>query len=104
MHGVIRLLPRGQVALRVSAIGRRNRKRVVIVDVAQSASDGRVRVRKRESGGAVIKHSGGPGRNRMAGGAGRSRDRKSRRDVIRNVPANRRSALESRRVAAVTVR
>ena len=37
VHRIIRLLPGGQMALRVSAIGRRDRQSVVVVDVARSA-------------------------------------------------------------------
>ena len=52
----------------------------------------------------MVKHARRPGRNRVAGGAGRSRGRESGRNVVRNVPANRRRALERRRVAPVAVR
>lgn len=39
MHGARRCLPRGQVALRVAAIGRRDRQIVIIIYVAQRAGD-----------------------------------------------------------------
>ena len=84
------------MALRISAIGRRDRQSIVVVDVAQSAGHAGVPIGQREAGRAVIKHARRPGRNRVAGGAGRSRGRKSGRDVIRNVPADRRGALERR--------
>jgi len=34
MNGIGRLLPVGQVALRIAAIGGRNRQRIVVIDVA----------------------------------------------------------------------
>ena len=38
MYGIVGLLPGVQMALRVSAIGRRNRQIVVVVDMALGAS------------------------------------------------------------------
>ena len=37
VHWIIRLLPGRQMATRVSAIGRRDRQRIIVVDVAQIA-------------------------------------------------------------------
>ena len=62
-----------------------------------------VPIGQRETGCVMVKNSSCPRRDRMAGGAGRRRRRESSRDVIRNVAANRRGALESRRVAAVAI-
>ena len=63
-----------------------------------------MRVGQRKSGGAVIKHSRGPGSDRVAGGASRCCGRESSRDVIRNISANRCGALEYRRVASIAIR
>jgi hypothetical protein len=38
VHRIIRSLPGGQMALRISAIHRHNRQSIVVVDVAQGAS------------------------------------------------------------------
>ena len=77
MHGRGRRLPGRQMALRISATGRRDGQRVIIIDVAQSASHTGVAIGQQESGRAVIKHARGPSGDRMARGAGRSRNRKS---------------------------
>ena len=97
-------LPFCQMAAGISAIGRRNRQRIIIVDVAQGAGDVGMAVGQQESGCAVIEHSCRPGRNRVAGGAGSSCDRKPGRHVIGNIPANRCPGGECRLVAAVTIR
>jgi len=99
----IRLLPRGQMAPGIAAIGRRDRQSVVVVDVAQIARHSRMGIRQREAGRAVIKDSRSPRRNRVACGASHSRGREPGRDVIRYVASNRRGALESRLVAAVAI-
>jgi len=89
---------------RVSAVGRRNRERVVVIDVAQPAGHVGMTVGQGEAGRIVIEYSGRPGRNRMACGASRSRRRKSRRDVIGNVSAERGGALKCRLVTPVAIR
>lgn len=104
VHRIVRLLPVRQMALRVSTIGRRNRQRIVVIDVAQIAGNVCVSIRQREARGVVIENSRGPGCNRMARRASGSRRRETRRDVIRNIPANRRRALECGLVATVTIR
>lgn len=104
MHRSGGLLPRGQVALRVSAIGGRNHQAVIVVDVAKIAGHVGVSARQRESGGGVIEDASGPRRNRMAGGAGGSGDREPSRHVIGHCAANRGRALECGLVAAVTIR
>lgn len=54
VRGIIRLLPGGQVALRISAIRRRNLKVVVVVDVAGRASHVGVTVGEREPRGVMV--------------------------------------------------
>lgn len=76
---IVRLLPRGQMALRITAIGRRNRQRVVVVDVALRALQIGVTVREQESGRGVIEGRRGPADRIMAGRALRGRKRGSRR-------------------------
>ena len=71
--------------------------------MAQIAGHVGVAIRQRETGRAVIKNPSRPGCNRVARGAGGSRDRKARSHVIWNFPTYRRGALESRLVAAITV-
>ena len=58
---------------------------------------------QQKAGCAVIKNSRGPGRNRVASSASRSRRRKPGRDVIRYVPANRRGTQEIWLVAIVAI-
>jgi len=84
-----------QMATGISAISRRNRQCIVVVDVAQGASYAGVCIGQRESGGVVIEDSRGPGGDRVAGRTGGSSGWETSRDVIRNVAANGRSALES---------
>jgi hypothetical protein len=103
VHGIIGSLPGGQVAAGISAIGRRNRQSIIVVDMAQGARYAGVSVGQRESSGVVIEYSGGPCRNRVASGAGRSGRREAGSDVVWNVSANGRGALERRRVAPVTI-
>jgi hypothetical protein len=55
VHGIIGLLPGGQMALRVAAIGRGNRQTVVVVDVAERASHIRMAIGQQETGRAVVK-------------------------------------------------
>ena len=54
VHRVIRLLPGCQMATGISAIRRRNRQRVVVVDVARGAGHAGMSVGQRKSRGAVI--------------------------------------------------
>ncbi len=84
VHGIIRLLPCGQMALRIAAIGGGNRQTVVVVDVAEIAGHVGVPVGQGEAGRAVIEHACGPGGNRVACCARRCSGRKTRRDVIRH--------------------
>ena len=92
------------MALRVSAIGRGDRQRIVVVDVAQIASHVGMPIRQQESCGAVVENSRRPGGDRVARRASRSRRRESRRDVVRHRPANRRGAHEGGLVATITIR
>ena len=88
----------------VAAIRRRDRQCIIIVDVAQITSHVGVPVGQRKAGRIVIEHSRSPGCNHVTGGAGRSRYREPRRDMIRYVPADRRGALESRLMASIAIR
>ena len=99
----VSLVVGGQVALRVSTIGRRDLQRIVIVDVAEIAGHVRMPVGQREAKGGVVKRSRRPGRNRVAGGAGRSRDREIRGDVIGNRSAHCLRTDKSCLVAAVAI-
>ena len=45
MHGIISLLPGGQMTLRVAAIGGSNRQTVVVAGMAESASHIRMSIR-----------------------------------------------------------
>ena len=58
--GVVRLLPGRQVALRVAAIGRRDRQGIVVVDVAQIAGHVGMPVGQQETGRAVVECRCGP--------------------------------------------
>jgi len=73
VHGIIGLLPGGQVALRVSAIGGGNRQIVVVVDVAQIAGHVGMPIRQQEPGRAVIECCRRPTGSRVAGRAVRGR-------------------------------
>lgn len=78
MNGIIRLLPGGQMALRISAIGRCNRQIVIIVDMAERASHIRMTIGKQETGRAVIKLGVRPIVKRMATRAVRRGKRRTR--------------------------
>ena len=54
MHGSRGPLPGGQMALRISAIGRRNRQGIVVVDVARSAGHVGMPVGQQETGRTVV--------------------------------------------------
>jgi len=60
VHGSICLLPGCQVALRVAAIGRRDRQGIVVVDVAQIAGHVGMPVGQQETGRAVVECRCGP--------------------------------------------
>jgi hypothetical protein len=60
MHWTIRLLPGGQVATGVAAIGRRDCQSVVVIDVADGAGHVGMSVGQQESRGAVIEGDIGP--------------------------------------------
>lgn len=104
MHRIVGLLPGGQMALRISAVGGRNRQRIVVIDVAKIAGHVGMAVGQREAGGVVIENSRGPGGDGVACRAGRSGDRESSGHVIGNVAADGGSALEGGLVASVAIR
>jgi len=106
---VVRALPGRQMAASVAAIRRLNFQCVIVVDVAGTAhrnfsavGNQLMRVDQREAGGAVIKSRAGPVHGAVARGA--LRGRKTRRKVVRDVSAKRRSGIPGRLVAAVAVR
>ena len=79
MNGIVRLLPSRQVAPRVSAISRRNRQIVIVVDVTQSAGHIRVPIGEQEPRRAVVECCCRPTHCRVAGRAIRKRKRRSGR-------------------------
>ena len=83
VHRIVRLLPRSQMTLRISAIGRRNRQCVIVVDMAGGAGHVRMAVGQREAGGAMVKRRRGPAHRRVACSAIRSGKRRSRRGMHR---------------------
>jgi hypothetical protein len=92
-----------QVATGISTVGRRNRQCIVVVDVAQRASYASMRIGQWESRGVVIENSRSPRGDGVAGRTRGSGGWETGRDVIRNVAADRRCALERSRVAPVTI-
>ena len=66
-----------QVAAGISAVGRRDAQRIIVVEVAGSASHASVRVGQREPGAAVVEDARGPGGDWMAGRTGRSCNREA---------------------------
>jgi len=76
VHRSIRLLPGGQMALRIPAIGRSNRQIVVVVDVAECACHVGVPSGQRKTRRTVVECRRCPTGSRMARRA--IRDRKSR--------------------------
>ena len=78
MRGIVRLLPSGEVALGVPAVGRSDLQIVIRVDVARRAGHIGMRIGERKSRGAVIKFRSEPAIKRVAGIAGL---RKLQRDV-----------------------
>ena len=57
------------MALRVPTIGRPDRQRIIIIDVAKIAGHGGMRIREREAGRAVIENARRPGSYGVAGRA-----------------------------------
>lgn len=100
---IVGLLPGGQMALRVAAVGCGNRQAVVVVNVAQIAGHVGVTIGQREPGRAMIEDSCGPGCNRVASCASRCRRRETGRNVIRYRSPNRCGAGKSCLVAAITI-
>ena len=94
MHGIIRLLPRRQVASGIAAVCRRDGQVVIVVDVAGSAgwhfatvSHQRVRIRQWKAKRVVVELAVGPLRDGMASRAGGRRRREARGNVIGYAPA-----------------
>ena len=66
MYRIVGLLPGRQMAAGVPAIGRRDRQRIIVADVAQIASHGRMAIGQWEAGCIVIEDPRSPGGNRVA--------------------------------------
>lgn len=95
VHRIIRLLPGGQVTLRIPAIGGGNRQVVIIVDVAGGAGHIRVARGQRKSGGVVIECRGGPADRCMARRAirnGECRSRGRMNGIRRGLPGGQMAA------------
>ena len=71
MHRVRGLLPRRQMASRVSAIGRRNHQVIVVINMAGSARHVGMPIGQHKPGRAVVKRSGEPGVHSVASLTGR---------------------------------
>jgi hypothetical protein len=69
VRGVIGLLPGGQVAAGIAAIGRSDLQIIVIVDVATGACKVGMAIGQQETSGAVIENGGSPGDGIVATGA-----------------------------------
>jgi hypothetical protein len=83
VHGIIGLLPSGQMALRVPAIGRGNRQIVVVIEVAQIAGHVGMPAGQQETGRAVVECCRRPTDRRMAGRAVCSRKSRTSRRMDR---------------------
>ena len=70
MHRIVGLLPVGQVATRITAVGGGDLQIVIVVDVALCAGHVGVTIRQRESGTRVVKGGGVPTRVVVAGATG----------------------------------
>jgi hypothetical protein len=95
------LLPGRQMALRIPAIRRFDLQREVAADMAQGAGHIGVTQGQVETKRAVVKDSGRPGRNGVAGSALRGGRRETGRDVVRHRAANR---LGSQEIVQVAIR
>ena len=93
VHGIIRLLPGGEVAARVTAIRRRNVQTVIAADVAGGARHVSVAVGQRKTKRGVVKFSVRPLGDGMALCARSGVIWEPRGDVIGNVAAKCRSLV-----------
>jgi len=96
---VIGLLPGGQVAAGIAAVGRRDLQVVIAVDVAGGAEHVGMAVGESEAGGTVVEYAVCPSGDGVASGTSRSRGRESCRDVIGNVAAEGLCAVPGGQVA-----
>jgi hypothetical protein len=100
VHGIIGLLPGGQMAFRVAAIGRDDRQIIVIVNMTLSAGHIGVAVGKQESCRAVVELGVQPIVKRMAGRAIRSGKRSPSRwmrRILRLLPIRQVAGRAGRR-------
>ena len=102
MHRIVGLLPRRQVASRISAVIRLDRQIVIIVDVAGSAAGHlaaigykRMRICERKAERSVVKLAVRPLRDRVASRAGRRCRREARGNVVRHSAGKGRRAVPS---------
>ena len=103
MHGIVGLLPVGQVATRITAVGGGDLQIVIVVDVALCAGHVGVTIRQRESGARVVKGGGVPTRVVVAGAAGsqwESLGGTRVRRIVRLLPGGQVAA----RISAVVIR
>jgi len=103
MHGIIRLLPGGEVAASRSASCRRNVQVVIIVDVTQHAGYVCVAIRQRKSKCCVIEFSIRPLGDGVARSASRRVIREAGLDMVGNIAAKRRRLIPRRRMTAHAV-
>jgi len=83
MHRIVRLLPGGQMALRIAAIALRNRQVVIVIDVAGDARNVGMPVGQQKSSGTVIELGVQPCIERVALRAVRRGKERARLSVIR---------------------
>ena len=88
VNGRSGLLPLGEVASGISAIGGSRFQRVVIVDMAERALNIGVAIGERKAGGGVIEFSVGPRSDGVASGASGGGRRKACGEVIGNIAAD----------------
>ena len=82
------LLPLGEVATGIAAIGWSNLQGEIVIDVAQSALNVGMAVGQQEASGAVIKFAVSPSGNGVTSGASGGRGGEARADVIGNITAD----------------
>ena len=91
VNRIVGLLPPGEVASGVAAIGRSNLQIVIVVEVAGGARNIGVSIREKKTGGAMVKNSRVPTHGVVARGAiGRGKGRAGRRmrRVVRFLPVS----------------
>lgn len=108
---IIRLLPGGEVATGIAAIGRSNLQVVVAIDVAGRAEHVGMPIGERKSGGTVVEFAIGPGGDGMASGTSGSCGGESRGEVVghgaaqscRFIPVSRMAGYAVGRIQSVVI-